>query len=124
MYHVRKSPAAVRPKSFRSSLNVSDFYSVNPMERLDRIGIGAGRYGEKLISLAGTFIKVLMDSLAKLCDRKSILHIAIECTMLYSLAHDDFRTSARSSAYSFPFFPLEMYLFSDDCRCSYVYSFL
>lgn len=60
------------------------------MQRLDGIGIEVGRYrGEIHQSCRKTFIKVLMDSLTKVRDRKSILHIAIECTMSF-MARNEF----------------------------------
>lgn len=47
VYRVRKSLYGETSGKFpHSSLNVSDFYSVNPIERLDGIGIEVGRYGE------------------------------------------------------------------------------
>lgn len=104
MYHIRKSSTTKRPKSFRPSLNVSDFYSVNPVERLDGIGIEVGRYrGEIHQSCRKTFIKVLMDSLTKVRDRKSILHIGIECTMSF-MVRDEFMRDLDSRC-------LEIYLF-------------
>lgn len=63
MYHVQlcimlcKSLTTKCPKSFRSSLNVSDFYSVNPMERLDRIGIEVGRYRRETHQSCRNFYK-------------------------------------------------------------------
>lgn len=84
MYHVRKSLTARRSKKFPSfTLNVSDFYLVNPIERLDRIGIEVGRYRGETHQSCRNFYKSLTDSLTELRDRKSTLHIAIQCTMSF-----------------------------------------
>lgn len=49
--NLSRTESVRKVSSLSSSPNVSDFYSVNPAKRLDRIGIEVGRYEEKLISL-------------------------------------------------------------------------
>jgi len=70
------------------------------MERLDTIGIEVGRYWRETHQSCRNFYKTFDGfTYETLCDRKSILHVPIECTVSHNrVARDEFAHDLRAKS--------------------------